>query len=407
MRMFATHRSNKISKHVPGIAVLLVLLMIFIHQLRHPQYDWDMLPYMAIALMDAGDTIDAAHHKVYDAIQVDTPAATYDELTTGKVKTTEYAPRYRRDATFNFNKFAASLPFYAVKPVYPALISLLYLRGVDLVVAAGIIAGIGYLASCLVVYVWLKRWLSARIAAPLTIMLALVPQLTAVAKLPTPDSLSLFVLLLGLYLAIEHDRVILGLATLVVAIAVRPENILYFITFASYFSIMRKFDIRIMLLAVGAIAVFIIIRDYSHSYAWSTLFYFTFIDPTIDLSRFISPLRIIDYITIYMHQLKQEILNPEDGIPIFMLIGFGAAAMKIRAGDFRDPYLHLIFLVCILAIGRMLLLPLEAFRALLPCYILVTLALIQACVNIGRQGADAQPGSGPEAGAGSAGATWS
>jgi hypothetical protein len=50
--MFAIHHSNKISKHVPVLAVLLVLFIIFIHQLRHPQYDWDMLPYMAIALME-------------------------------------------------------------------------------------------------------------------------------------------------------------------------------------------------------------------------------------------------------------------------------------------------------------------------------------------------------------------
>ena len=45
----------------------------------------------------------------------------------------------------------------------------------------------------------------------------------------------------------------------------------------------------------------------------------------------------------------------------------------------RDKYVHLIVLAGIIGAARMIVLPTEAFRALLPCYMIVTVAFIQAC----------------------------
>ena len=104
------------------------------------------------------------------------------------------------------------------------------------------------------------------------------------------------------------------------------------------------------------------------------------IDRSISLPTFVSPLTFWDYVRIYRQQVAIAIAEPAEGLAIFVLVAFGAAAMKIRSGNLRDPYLHLVYLVGILAIGRILVMPESFYRALLPCYLMATVALIHACV---------------------------
>jgi hypothetical protein len=52
--------------------------------------------------------------------------------------------------------------------------------------------------------------------------MSLTPQIAAVSILTTPDSLSLFVILLGAYLIVERRSLSASLSVLMVAIAIRP-----------------------------------------------------------------------------------------------------------------------------------------------------------------------------------------
>jgi hypothetical protein len=252
--------------------------------------------------------------------------------------------------------------------------------GVDLIWAPRILAALGYALSCLTIYVWILPWMAPAVAAALTIILALIPQLTRVSTLTTPDSLSLFFVLVGVYLSIGRKRVTAGLTVLLLSVTIRPENILYFLVFAAYFFIENKDRRNVSILALIAMCLYIFLVRSSENYGWKTLFYFTLVDETISLPGFISPLKLEDYFRIYRQQIATEIMDPLHGLAIFVLAGFGAAAMKVRAGNFRDPYLHLVFLASTLAIGRILILPASFYRALLPCYMMATVALIHACV---------------------------
>ena len=122
----------------PFVVVVAALLSIFLYQLRHPQYDWDMLPYMVIALMDEGQTLEAAHHNVYEAIRIGAPSETYDKLT-DKFPIDNADRTYRAEAAHDPRNFAESLPFYVVKPIFPALIAGLHLTGVNLLRAPAIL----------------------------------------------------------------------------------------------------------------------------------------------------------------------------------------------------------------------------------------------------------------------------
>ena len=81
--------------------------------------------------------------------------------------------------------------------------SLFVRAGVNPVTATMIISGAAYAAICLLLYVWISRWLNPAISLVITALLSLNPVLIPLAQLATPDSLSVFMLLLGTFLAME------------------------------------------------------------------------------------------------------------------------------------------------------------------------------------------------------------
>jgi hypothetical protein len=384
---------------VTSLIVVAALFAIFLYNFRRPQYDWDMLPYMVIALMDTGKSFESAHSEVYEAIRSGAPAATYEALTD---KFPVNDPKYSSDHVYRANsflypdKFRDSLPYYTIKPIFPMLIAGLNIAGVNLIRAPGIVAGMGYLFSCLLIFLWLSRWMAVPIAGITTIAMSLTPQLAAVSILTTPDSLSLFVVLLGVYLIVERNSPTTGLSVLIAAIAVRPETIIYFLGFALYVVILDKRRYQSFALVITALILYKLIT--LGGYPWSTLFYFTLVDRSIDLSQFVSHLGLLDYLRIYRQELTAQVFDPMAALAVFILIAFGALVMKVREGNFKDRYFHLVCVVIILAVCRMIVLPTSFYRALLPCYILATIAFVQACAVSGVasfKGTVLKPGSIP------------
>ena len=394
--MCAHPRRSGIQNGAALVALLLALTVYSIHLFRHPPYNWDTLPYMAVALIDTGESVADAHHDAYAAARTTIPSAQYDVLVGATTAATDEsqspcgsngnlcAQKYMQDTAANARIFAESLPFYTVKPVYPALIAVLHAVGGNLVYATVILALIGYVFSCVVMFFWIGSWLPQQVALPLAILLAFIPQLTGIANMGAPDSLSVFVILLAVFLIMERERTIAGLSMLIVAIAVRPEDILYAMTFTTYcYLFKRQSRLVIVALGLGAILLFLVVTRTAHDYGWTTLFYFTFVDHSIKLPGFVSPLRLGDYFVIYRHQLFVMFYETYQGLRIFAPVLFGAAAMNWRGGDLKDPYLSLVVLICLLTAARVALLPLEADRALLALYLLATMALIRGCAYRG------------------------
>ena len=118
---------------------------------QKPLYNWDMIPYVAIALLDAGQPADTLREKTYDIIKNSTAAEAHEFLLGGSIYKKD---TYNRGADYRYmvandsKIFADQLPLYTVKPVYPALMSLLYRVGVNPVRASIAISGAAYAAIC-------------------------------------------------------------------------------------------------------------------------------------------------------------------------------------------------------------------------------------------------------------------
>ena len=135
-------RSFMRSSAAGWIGLVLAALMSTIYAAwfaSRPLYNWDMIPYVAIALLDAGHPADSLRQKTYEIMERGSPVSAHEFLFGGS----EYKKdTYNRGADFRYmvahdlKIFADILPFYVVKPVYPALMSLLVRAGISPVAAA-------------------------------------------------------------------------------------------------------------------------------------------------------------------------------------------------------------------------------------------------------------------------------
>jgi hypothetical protein len=88
-----------------------LLMLVCLYAYKRPEYNWDMLPYMAIALQHDMHDPKAIHDSVYALAGRMVPSPEFRELTDGGLA-------YRRKMAGNAWEFQSQLPYYVVKPLY-------------------------------------------------------------------------------------------------------------------------------------------------------------------------------------------------------------------------------------------------------------------------------------------------
>ena len=354
------------------IAVLLV---------RHPQYnDWDALAYVAVALRDAGMPADQIHSTTYKIMQDFLPPAYWDLL----IGHGSVDPEYRQAVAANASAFSAQLPFYSVKPVYPALMAALYVAGAGMIASAMVITSAAYFGFGVLVYVWFRRWMPPMIAFATMALMMLNPYLVAAGRTIIPDMLSALAIVSAAFVMMEHRALaLLSAAILLFAILIRPENIIYaglFILYMAYRS-----DIRLSwatMLLVGAAAIYLIETRASGNYGWKTLFEYTFVNKSVTPAEQVHH-NILFYVEAYLGRIDLILFGSSVELPIFALVTFGVLCLKSRTHSaWADPYAHLVLICIVLAFARMAILPQNLGRGLLAVYMLLTIVFAQACCEL-------------------------
>ena len=201
------------------------LILIAVSLVRHPQYDWDTFAYVAVALRDAGTPADQIHSATFKIMHDFLPPAYWD-LLIGQNCSVD--PEFRQAVAANGNAFMAQLPFFSVKPLYPALMAALYEVGAGMIASGMAIAAAAYFGFGVLVYVWFRRWMPPMVAFATMALMMVNPYLVAVGRTIWPDMLSALAIASAAFVMIEHRRLALvSAAILLLAILIRPENILY------------------------------------------------------------------------------------------------------------------------------------------------------------------------------------
>ena len=113
---------------------------------RKPYYNWDMFPYMAIALSDQSVPFSATHELVYSQAQSQMPAGDFKAVSERQIL-------LKNDP----QAFFAILKYFEIKPGYNLTVKLLHRLGLSVLSATYAPSIVGYfLIGCLMFWVVVK-----------------------------------------------------------------------------------------------------------------------------------------------------------------------------------------------------------------------------------------------------------
>ncbi len=233
-----------------------------------------MLPYTDLILRMDHHNAQEAHYLTYDLTKKNVPSKDFQQLT-------DSSNVYRFKMLSDPAAFNEQLPFYVIKPLYTGLAYLFYKLGVSLPQATLIPSFVSYLLIGLLLFHWLRIYLSLPIAFVTSLLIMVSSPLIEVAKLSTPDCLSTFLLLASFYFIIENPSLWLAIVFMVLSVFARLDNIVTCLLILGIISLSRKWykEISIKnfsLMTILFVFSYFLIGLIAHQYGWSIFFYNNF-----------------------------------------------------------------------------------------------------------------------------------
>lgn len=239
-----------------------------------PAYNWDILPYMALALSHTVDNKDSVHSKVYNIIK---EGQQRGEVTNGTFGNFTQRIPYRVQCYENADKFNGQLFYYRTKPFYNLFVYGLYTVGVPLIQATVIPSVVACFFILLVLYAWMSLYTHRLMAAVIVSLLALLPIFSELQNTSSPDALSFVFVLAAMYLFFAGKHKGWIFLCLAFAVLARIDNFIFAVVML--YAIFKPARNRLMFIAAGFIlaaivAVLVIPWVAGNSPLWFTEFKF-------------------------------------------------------------------------------------------------------------------------------------
>ena len=193
------------------LAIGFILMLV-----RSPHYNWDMVAYIGVAQSYISTNKAEIHRNTYDQLQKYLPPERFDERIDADI--------FRSSMYKNADYFSQQLPFYSVKPLYPALMLALNFIGVNFVSASVWISKISFLLCMLVILIWLGRYLKKETASLMVLLILFFNPALFFSSFSTPDSLSGFLFLLCSYFLFAAKKPMYSILLFPLLILARPDN---------------------------------------------------------------------------------------------------------------------------------------------------------------------------------------
>lgn len=354
------------------IAYVLLIFIITIVLALKPDYNWDMLPYMAIIeKMDGIKSFDQIHSDVYNTAKKNLPPKKYNVIADSN-------DRYRKKMLEDAMAFEKQLPFFDVKPVYLFFAFILYKIGVSLTYATALPSLISYFFINLVSFFWCKKFnLSSRV---FIFFLGLICIITIpLATRSNPDTLACLFLLCASYFFMETDNLLACVLFLILSILTRPENIIFsFLLFsilvAGKWKKKTSFFVCLICCLLMATVYYTPLKIMSYP-GWSNLFYHAFIDNTVDPS-----LKQTITIPMYLKVINHNVLTIKGIVGIICLIILSAAILLQKSFKQEKYQLYKLFYSVVISwlVIKTLLFPMPGLRFVIPPVLLIIFSIIKA-----------------------------
>ncbi|HKD78587.1 MAG TPA: hypothetical protein VKH81_02780 [Candidatus Angelobacter sp.] len=348
-----------------GIAILLALSSI---PVVYPTYNWDALGYLGNVYLLDGMSLATAHAKVYaEAEGVKDPEARVRLLTDPDAAVRARDP----------NSFAQYLPFYSIRPAYIGAAYLFYKAGVPPFRSLMLISSISYFFIGMIVFSWIRRYVSHGKAWAVTLLIML--PFLRIAREATPDKMSCAVLLLACYMIAEQKAYWQGIVLLLAALLVRTDNVLVLAAMVCFLWLSKQVKtIPAAAACAGGAAIVLLLNHFSGTFGWKFLIQQYFYGP------FPYPVAMTPHLTaaMYSHALTSSSL-------LVLKKDWYLLAALVVVLALRGP-LHTLLLVVLTASAfHFLLFPSIEFRYYLLSIVVAAIAGVLTWADRGSQAENA------------------
>lgn len=333
-----------------------------------PKYNWDMLPYIAVSQLYLMKNVDEIHNIAYKDVKKNIPRERFDRLTEIGRKGT-----YRNDLYKNPTDFYRQLPFYSVKPLYPALIEILHELGFSLTRASIFISKISMIFVSVVSFLWMLAYMNRLNSIIAIVLIFSTPGVLNFAGYSTPDPLFALIFIATIYVTLIRDRSRYVCVFWPLLVLCRPDAILFIIPHFLYLIMGKKEIVFYTFIAVLIVLQYIVQTALSGNYGWHVLFYHSFVKPLLDPTEANTNLNISQYIHIYMRQFFTS-----DTFTMLLriaLTGIISIVYMIYI-DKKSILSHTMIIVIVFSIAHWLAFPGEKHRLLFPAYLVFSIGIV-------------------------------
>lgn len=340
-----------------------------------PAWNLDGLFYSAASHVQTSGDIEAAHAKTYAEIKKAVPRK--------PAKALRSSSGYRRKVAADPDAMAGQLPFYSVKRIYVAAVSITRMFGVSGIEAAHFVSVVGFIGLCILFAAGVAARVRSRIVVLVaSALFATTSSISETGTLASPDMLCA-AFLFAAFLLCSSGRVALGATCSTFAILTRPDAVVFVIVAVLLPTAMCSSGGRRRALLIGsAVAVVVgVLPALFNEYGWTMVMRQTFIHTTTAVDTLRAPLTWTEYVLALKKGTSGWMATDTQGHVLFLTVGGVACLLGWLVHERRKPW-NPIFLTAALtwvAAGlHILAFPLIADRVLLPAYVLSALALAVA-----------------------------
>lgn len=240
---------------------------------RHPEFNWDMIPYTAAVLSMRTQDPAVIHAETYRLVRQEVPPDRMSEL---------LMTDYRKAVAESPRALMQQLPFYRIRPAYILSLAALARFGVSPARATVLVSIFAYIVLAVLVWAWLRAQRPTWLRVACATLIAVSQPLLHVAGLGNPDALSTAVVVLAFYLFVAQDHPHWALGLLLGSVLVRSDNVFLCVLFAAYLCWRERGAVRRLWPAVAAAAALGWVLVWHHAvgnYGWRLTMVHSFIGP--------------------------------------------------------------------------------------------------------------------------------
>lgn len=364
--LFRAVMTQRFVTWVSGAIFAAFIALMALTPFLHPAYNWDLAPYLAIAMEDDIPDHAELHKKVWDIMEA---GATPDQF--NQLKTVN---DYNKAQYANPEFFFSQLVLYRVKIGYTTLLKV-FGPTLGYVETTQIINALSTLAIGVVLMLWLRReniMQGALVLGPMMLMAGFI----FMTQLAVPDLLGTALLLTGAYL-LRTGRDWWAVPFLFLAFVVRTDVII--LLFALVLATMM-FGGRVLpkLAAfVLAAAFYVPISSHGGHPGWWAHYYFTNVQIQNDLRGFAPDFSVVDYIKGQLRGISSS-FRFNNWLELFAVVTL-AWLVLLRHGQVpRSGVVTMLLAAQFLAIGgKFLVFPLPESRVYFPYMVIIVITLLE------------------------------